>query len=188
MNMPNSNRVDTSGGNNLTYDLETDRWVVKERAVVTPKSSKPPTFKRSSTVNPPDSAVKPMADSKDPVSSLFAERAARYADTEKAARQAEIDAEKAAKAAEEARLKARRERVERLAKEQLEDDKQKRGKEWDRKAYEEKVRAQAVMEVEKKKREDMAERERIKRNIADDEERRRLARQRLELKYGRRLA
>jgi len=190
MNMPKPNKVNSGGGNNLILDLDEDRWIHREEhAVETPTISKPPAIKRSSTV-PSHSTVSPMADSssKDPISSLFADRAARYAKTEKAARQAEIEAEKAAKAAEEARLKARRERVERLAKEQLEDSEQKRGKEWDRRAHEEKVRAQAVMEVEKKKKEDMRERERIKRNIADDEERRRLARQRLELKYGRRLA
>jgi len=157
-------------------------------------SSKFPAKKRSSTnnsppqLNPTNTMTPPTpSSSKDSISSLFAERAARFANTEAAARQAETSAKKAVEDAEQARLKARRERVERLAKEKLEDSEQLRGKDWDRKAYAEKVRAKAVMEAERKKREDILERERIKKNIADDEERRRLARERLALKYGRRM-
>lgn len=198
-------KVEKGGDDDLIYDVNLGKWVVKkpeESTIHGPAASSklPVTTKQSTTNNspsqpnpantmtsPPPSSSKDSKDSKNSISSLFAERAARFANTEVAARSADLAAKKAAEDAEQARLKARRERVERLAKEKLEDVEQLRGKEWERKAYEEKVRAKAVMEAERKKREDILERERIKRNIADDEERRRLARERLAWKYGGRM-
>lgn len=174
----------SEGKKDQVYDLGPEQCVTKEHVNAENKKHTAGTSQPKPEPNPNSSSMA-SASVNDPIASLFAERATRFANTEASARQAELDAARAAKEAEQARLRARRERTERLAREELIGGMEKRGKEWDGKAYEEKVRAQAVMEAKNKKEEDRRERERIKRNIADDNERRRLMRHRSELKYGR---
>lgn len=78
-------KIESNGGKDLIYDLELDRWVVKkEKRPSTPavdiKAPRQPQRSRTSASTPSASSEK------NPISSLFAERAARFADTEAAVR------------------------------------------------------------------------------------------------------